>query len=165
MDCKATPRPRVGIGQGFFTEAVTPKRVVRIRAGEQVSRGSFVGEESQAIAFVWTEEEVAVPSVELVVQASREAWLWQDGKPVQLKARFPHDKAIARLEEQFDDWQRFFVKYYSERTPNRFYWGRFHEEGRGLARRLQAELIDRAVVRYLRPTEDPQSRFAPEFSL
>jgi len=49
--------------------------------------------------------------------------------------------------------------------PQKFWWGQYHEEGRKLARQLQAELIDDVVVRYLRPEQDPQSRFAPEIAL
>jgi hypothetical protein len=166
MDMKEVPHRRVGIGQGFVTEPAKPILVVRARSGTQVRRGGFVGDETRPVAFVWVDEETEAPEKELVVQVGvGDIYLWQDGSPVNLTLLYPKEKAIARLAKQFEDWQRYFGKYYSAQTPNKFYWGRFHEEGRQLARRLQAELIDLAVVRYKRPQEDPQYRQSPEIEL
>jgi len=166
MDMKISPRLRVGYGQGFVQEQETPKLVVRVRSGKQVGRGSYVGDEKQPLAFVWDEEEIAVPERELVVQAGRGGWcLWEDGKPITLKALFPEKKALHKLDNSFVDWQRFFEKYYDEDILQKFWWGQYHQAGKALAKQLQAELIDDAVVRYLRPKEDPQSRYAPEIAL
>lgn len=82
-----------------------------------------------------------------------------------LQDLYPEEKALVRLAKKFEDWQRYFSKYYSHQTPYKFYWGRFHAEGRQLARELQALLIDRAIVRYFRPVEDPQWDSAREIEL
>lgn len=166
MDMKVSPRLRVGLGQGFFQEQETPKLVVRVRSGKQVSRGSFLGSKDNPVAFVWDEDQVETPARELVVQAGRGGWcLWEKGEPVTLKALFPDRKMLHKLDNRFADWQRFFEKYYNPKMPQKFWWGQYHQEGRKLARQLQAELIDDVVVRYLRPEQDPQSSFAPEIAL
>jgi hypothetical protein len=161
-----TPRAPVGYGQGSYVQAETPKLSIRIRSGAQVGRGGYVGGERKPVAFVWLEEEAEVPETQVVVQVDHDGiYLWHEGIPASLQDLYPKEKAVARLAKKFEDWQRYFSKYYSHQTPNKFYWGRFHEEGRQLARRLQAELIDRAVVRYKRPPEDPQHRHSPEINL
>ena len=161
-----TPRAPVGYGQGSYVKAETPKLSIRIRSGAQVGRGGYVGGEKKPVAFVWLEEEAEVPETQVVVQVDHDGiYLWHEGRPASLQDLYPKEKAVVRLAKQFEDWQRYFSKYYSHQTPNKFYWGRFHEEGRQLARRLQAELIDRAVVRYKRPPEDPQYRHSPEIDL
>lgn len=166
MDMKVSPRLRVGFGQGYFQEQQAHKLIVRVRSGQQVGQGSFVGNEKQPVAFVWNDEVAAVPGREMVVQAGRGGWcLWEQGEPVTLKALFPDRKMLHKLDNRFADWQRFFEKYYNPKMPQKFWWGQYHEEGRKLARQLQAELIDDVVVRYLRPDQDPQSRFAPEIAL
>jgi hypothetical protein len=166
MDMKYAPHQRVGIGQGFLAESEAPKQVVRVRSGAHVGRGSFVGSKDQPVAFVWAEEITEVPDRELTVQVSSDGpYLWENSKPVQLRDLFPNDKGLARLEKKLDDWQRYFGKTYNPRTPNRFWWGRFHEEGQRLARQLQAELIDKAVIHYRRPEQDPQYRYALETAL
>ena len=159
-------RTPVGYGHGPYVQTETPKLSVRVRSGTQVVRGGYVGEEKKPVAFVWLDEEAVVPETQLVVQVDFDCiYLWREGRPVWLPDLYPEEKAVARLAKKFEDWQRYFSKYYSHQTPNKFYWGRFHEEGRQLARRLQAELIDRAVVRYQRPPEDPQYRHSPEIDL
>lgn len=166
MDMKVSPRLRVGYGQGFAQEQVTPKLVVRVRSGRKVGRGTYFGSNQAPMAFVW-DPDVEVPvNRELVVQAGRGGeCLWEAGRPVTLKELFPARKALHKLDNRFADWQRFFEKYYSPKTPQKFWWGKYHQEGRRLARQLQAELIDEVVVRYLRPEQDPQSRQAPEIAL
>ena len=166
MDMKVSPRLRVGYGQGFAQEQATPKLVVRVRSGKQVGHGSFVGNEIRPTAFVWQEDEVAAPERELVVQAGSGGWcLWEGNRPVTLKALVPEKKALHKLDNRFADWQRFFEKHYNPKMPQKFWWGQYHQEGRKLARQLQAELIDDIVIRYLRPEQDPQSRYAPEIAL
>ena len=166
MDMKVTPHLRVGIGQGFVVETETPKLVVRVRNGDHVGKGSYIGSQHHPAAFVWEEDAVSVPARTLTVQVSSSgAWLWEDETPVRFRELYPGDKRLAKLEVRLDDWQRFFGKAYNPKTPGRFWWGRFHEDGRRLARQLQAELIDRAVVVYRRPVQDPQYRFAAEIGL
>lgn len=167
MDKKCSPRLRVGIGQGFAQETGSPGReIIRVRSGSQVARGSYVGNAGKPAAFVWNDDEGTVPARELVVQAGcGGACLCEDGKPVTLKALFPERKALHKLDSQFADWQRFFEKHYDPKMPQKLWWGRYHLAGKALARKLQAELIDEVVVRYLRPEQDPQFRFAPEIAL
>ncbi len=166
MDMKVLPRLRAGIGQGYYVEAETPKLVVRIRSGPDVRRGSFVGDEKRPIAFIWADEEPVVPAVELVVQAARSgSYVLQGKAPVELAKLFPNDRQMARVEKRLSEWQGYFERHYKPKTPNLFYWGRFHEEGIKLARQLQVVLIDRAVIRYFRPEQDPQFPFVPELPL
>lgn len=159
-------RTPVGYGQGSYVQAETPRLSIRIRSGTQVGRGGYIGEAKKPVAFIWLEEEAEAPETQLVVQVDHDGiYLWQEGRPASLQDLYPKEKAVARLAKKFEDWQRYFSKYYSEQTPNKFYWGRFHEEGRQLARKLQAELIDQAVVHYRRPPQDPQYRHSPEIEL
>ncbi|HRF72191.1 MAG TPA: hypothetical protein PL117_05405, partial [Accumulibacter sp.] len=96
-----------------------------------------------------------MPAQEIIVRVAREgAWLWEGQSRIDVKTAFPRSKEVARLVRPFEDWQRFFEKYYDASRPQRFFWGRYHNEGLQLARRLQAALIDVAVVRYQRPIED-----------
>mgnify|MGYP000961881173 CR=1 FL=1 len=166
MDMKITPRLRVGIGQGFAHETEKPQLVVRIRSGQEARRGSFVGNEGRPVAFCWLDDAAATPGRELVIRAEKSGrYLWEDGKPVELANLFPKDKQVARIEKRLSEWQGEFERHYKPQTPGLFKWGRYHEEGIRLARQLQAVLIDRAVIRYCRPQEDRQSRFAPEIAL
>ena len=162
-----TPRAPVGYGQGSYVKAETPKLSIRIRSGAQVGRGGYVGGEKRPVAFVWLEEEAEVPERELVVRADDwNGYLLLNGSPVTLSELYPDDKAVKRLDKRLADWQRYYQKHFHDLVcTDRFYWGRFHEEGRRLARELQAVLIDRAVVRYFRPIEDPQCQHAPEIGL
>lgn len=166
MDMKVCPRLRAAIGQGFERQQAQPERIVRVRSGSKVRRGSFHAGEAGHIAFVWQDEEAAVPERELVIQASLDgACLRENGEPVTLKVLFPDRKALHRLDIRFADWQRLFEKRCDPERPRRFWWGLYHQEGVKLARQLQAELIDEVVVRYLRPELDPQHRFSPEIAL
>lgn len=161
-----TPRAPVGYGQGTYVQAETPKLSVRIRSGTQVGRGGYIGGDKKPVAFVWVDEESTTPETQFVVQVDHDGiYLWQEGRPVSLQELYPKEKSLMRLAKKFEDWQRYFSKYYSEQTPNKFYWGRFHDEGRQLARTLQAELIDLAVVHYRRPPHDPQYWHSPEIEL
>lgn len=161
----ATPA-RVGYGQGSSKPAgVVEKQVVRVRTGASVQCGEFIGSKDQPRAFVWKDEDAIQPPREIIVRIGREATLWASGKPLDLRAGFPERKDVARLVPAFRDWQGFALKQADAGRLNRFWWGRFHEEGLRLARRLQALLIDDAVVRYLRPDEDPASRFGAEIEL
>ena len=159
-------RTPVGYGQGSYVQAETPKLAVRIRSGTQVGRGGYIGEEKNPVAFVWSEEEAAVPETQLLVEVDFDCiYLWHEGRPANLLDLYPKEKAVARLAKKFEDWQRYFCKYYSHQTPNKFNWGRFHEEGLQLARELQALLIDRAIIHYFRPVEDPQRHHSKRIEL
>lgn len=139
---------------------------VRVRSGPTVRRGQFLGSSEKPFAFVWHDEASAVPEREIIVRAGSEGvCVWEGQSGIDIRTVCPGNKEVARLARSLDDWQRFFVKYYEIERPQRFFWGRFHEEGIGLARRLQAAFIDVAVVRYLRPTEDPQSHLYPAIEL
>jgi|JFJP01.1.fsa_nt_gi hypothetical protein len=166
MDAKHSPRLRVGYGQGFVQEQEAPNLVLRLRTGQQLSRGSYIGGETQPLAFVWKDEEVAVPERELVVSVDYcEIYLWDRGRPVRLEDLFPKERGLIKLANRFADWQGYFEKYCDITKPQKFWWGRFHEEGVSLARQLQAALIDQAVIRYFRPVEDQQYHDAPEIAL
>ncbi|MBA4418538.1 MAG: hypothetical protein C0392_11620 [Syntrophus sp. (in: bacteria)] len=56
------------------------------------------------------------------------------------------------LQEDFEDWAIRFELYADFR---RFNWERFHERGLILAKRLKKEIGDRAILRYMKPSEDP----------
>lgn len=56
------------------------------------------------------------------------------------------------LKEDFDDWVLLFEHYAEYRT---FDWKTFHKRGLVVARLLKAQLGDAAVVRYVKPMEDP----------
>jgi hypothetical protein len=163
---QSNTQARVGYGQGWTKPAgVVEKKVVRVRTGVSVQRGEFVGGSDQPRAFVWKDEDVPVPMREIVVRVGRNGGLWEGGKPLELKLAFPQRKDVARLAPSFADWQRFFEKQADTRCLHRFWWGRFHEDGVRLARRLQALLIDDAVVRYERPAEDPAAALSPGIEL
>jgi hypothetical protein len=59
------------------------------------------------------------------------------------------------LKEDFDDWIMQFESYSG--LP-KFRWEFFHKRGLQLARRLKAQLGDRAIVRYVTPMEDPNHK-------
>jgi hypothetical protein len=71
MEMKVVPRRCVGIGQGFFTEAEVPKLAVRVRSGQDVRRGSYIGNERPPTAFVWADESGTVPDRELVLRVAK----------------------------------------------------------------------------------------------
>ena len=171
MDMKCVPRLRAGIGQGFDAQKNSAAPAVRIRTGEQAGVGQVIkGEDGRLTAFVWTEEAKAAPTRVVVVQAGLDGhWLREGLRAVRLREAFQGDRELVRqltrLQNQGEDWQRFLAKYYNPATPFRFDWGRFNEEGLRLARRLQAALIDDAVVRYYRAEQDRQYRASPEMAV
>jgi hypothetical protein len=142
-------------------------QAVRIRRGNTVNRGEYLGSKEKPFAFIWrNEEEAPVPTREIIVRVGYKGeWLWENESCIDLKIAFPRNKEAARLVRPFEDWQRFFEKYYDESRSQRFFWGRFHEDGLKLARRLQAALIDVAIVRYQCPAEDRQSQTARDIEL
>jgi len=159
-------RARVGYGQGWAQTAEIATPAVRIRTGHTVQRGEYLSINGKPTAFVWRDEATAVPAREIIVRVGREgAWLWEGRTRIDVRTAFPSNKEAARLVRPFQDWQRFFEKYHDPSRPQRFFWGRYHQEGLSLARRLQATLIDVAVVRYQRPTEDSQVAEVEEIEL
>ena len=159
-------KPRVGYGQGWAQTAEITAPVVRVRTGVTVQRGEYRGINGKPAAFVWRDEVTEVPAREIIVRVGREgAWLWEGRTRIDVRTAFPSNKEAARLVRPFQDWQRFFEKYHDANRPQRFFWGRYHQEGLSLARRLQATLIDVAVVRYQRPTEDSQVAEVEEIEL
>lgn len=56
------------------------------------------------------------------------------------------------LQEDFDDWVLQFELYAELR---KFQWAPFHKRGLQLARRLKKQIGDKAIVRYVKPCEDP----------
>jgi hypothetical protein len=157
----------MGHGQGREELTDVVVQAVRIRRGNTVNRGEYLGSKEKPFAFIWRDEvEAPVPTREIIVRVGAKGeWLWENESCIDLKTAFPRNKEAVRLARPFEDWQRFFGKYYDESRSQRFFWGRFHEDGLKLARRLQAALIDEAVVRYQRPAEDHQSRVAKEIEL
>lgn len=59
------------------------------------------------------------------------------------------------LQEDFDDWVVQFELYSDFR---RFKWEPFHKRGLMLARRLKKQVGDKAIVRYVKPGEDPYGK-------
>ncbi len=153
-------------GRAETTPTATPD--VRIRRGHTLIQGNYLGRPDQPHAFVWRDddEETVAPGREIVIQISQNGpCAWEKGLPINLRTAFPGNRGVTRLANTLDDWQRYFVKKYDSKQPQRFYWGRFNQEGRDIARCLQALLIDAAVVRYLRPAQDPQSAQTAEMPL
>lgn len=163
---QANTRGPVGYGQGWAQTTEIAAPVVRVRTGITVQRGEYLGSKTKPVAFIWRDEEAAVPAREIIVRVGREgAWLWESQARLDLKTAFPRNKEAARLVRPFEDWQRYFEKTYDRSRPQRFFWGRYHQEGLQLARRLQAALIDVAVVRYQRPAADSRDHGATEIEL
>ena len=159
-------RVPVGYGQGWAQTTKVTAPAVRVRTGTTVQRGEYRSINGKPAAFVWRDEATAVPAREIIVRVGREgAWLWEGEARIDVRTTFPHSKEAARLLRPFADWQRFFEKYHDANRPQRFFWGRYHQEGLNLARRLQAALIDVAVVRYQRPPEDPRVSEVEEIAL
>lgn len=163
---QSNTQARVGYGQGWVKPAgVVEKKIVRVRTGGTVQRGEFVGGVDQPRAFVWKDEDAKPPAREIIVRAGHAGCLWENGQSLELKAAFPTRKDVVKLAPSFADWKGYFEKQAAAGKLHRFWWGRFHEEGLRLARRLQALLIDDAVVRYLRPAEDTACGQAQEMEL
>jgi hypothetical protein len=158
---------RVGLGHGWEQTRETPKtEAVKVRSGTHVVTGRMIGDTKQPRAFVWSEEAANDPRRELVICPDLQGnWLWQNGKEASLEAAFPGNKEVQRLARKFDYWLKFLTEHWNPSKPQRFFWGRFHEEGVALGRRLQALLVDQAVVRYWRPAQDPQGNSEREIWL
>ena len=132
---------------------------IRIRTGMEVTRGVVIGNPKRPTAFVWIDENAAVPILELVIKGKWDywwEWLWHDGRIADLDQLFPERKDVQRLVRCFDDWIEYYRGKFDWERPQRFCWGRFNEEGVALARRLQALVIDEAVIRYCRCDDEPQ---------
>ena len=159
---------RVGLGQGWETSAVesTVPQAVRIRTGTHVVTGRLIGDTKEPRAFVWIDEAANDPKRELVICPDLEgSWLWEDGKETSLEVAFPGNKEVQRLARKFDYWLKFLTEHWDASQSQRFFWGRFHDEGVALARRLQALLVTEAVVRYWRPAQDPRGNSEREIRL
>jgi hypothetical protein len=159
---------RVGLGQGW--EQV-PKETrepgnVQIRSGTHIVTGRMIGETKQPRAFVWIDEAANDPKRDIVICPDLQgSWLWEDGKETSLEAAFPGNKNVQHLARKFDYWQKFLREHWDPSKSQRFFWSRFHEEGVALARKLQALLIQEAVVRYWRPAQDPRGTMEREIRL
>jgi|GEM_PF-3561883 len=159
---------RVGLGQGWeTTEQPKPEtKAVSIRTGTHLVTGRMIGETKQPRAFVWIDEAANDPKREVVICPDLEgSWLWEDGKETSLETAFPGNKEVQRLARKFDYWLKFLREHWDPSKSQRFFWSRFHEEGVELARRLQALLLEEAVVRYWRPVQDPRSSNEREIRL
>jgi len=157
---------RMGHGQAREDLTDVVVQAVRVRSGVTVTRGEYLGSKDKPFAFIWRDEDAVAPTREVIVRVGpKGVWLWENNTPADLKAAFPRNKEAARLVRPFEDWQRFFEKYYDASRSQRFFWGRYHDEGLKLARQLQAALIDEAIVRYQRPVEDRQSQTLQDIEL
>ncbi|MDA8124829.1 MAG: hypothetical protein M0009_06560 [Deltaproteobacteria bacterium] len=91
-------------------------------------------------------------------------WILKEGSPdsrgvgpnIASYECWPNDDFLSHVtqevKEDFDDWVLQFEHYAD--LPQ-FNWGSFHKRGLVLARRLKAQLGDRAIIRYVKPMEDP----------
>jgi len=61
-------------------------------------------------------------------------------------------KVSKELQADFDDWVLQFELY---AEFQRFQWESFHKRGLVLAHRLKKQIGDKAIVRYVKPMEDP----------
>lgn len=159
---------RVGLAQGWEQPKHNkPKtRNVQIRSGTHVVTGKMIGETKQPRAFVWIDEAANDPKRDIVICPDLQgSWLWEDGKETSLEVAFPGNKELQHLARKFDYWQKFLRGHWDPSKSQRFFWSRFHEEGVALARRLQALLIEEAVVRYWRPVQDPRGNSEREIRL
>jgi len=168
MQQQKTPR-RVSLGQGWET-ATTNKEpealAVRIRSGTHLATGKMIGETKQPRAFVWIDEAANDPKREVVICPDlKNTWLWENGQAASLDAAFPGNKEVQRLTKKFAYWMQFLEEHWSPDRSQRFFWGRFHDEGVWLARKLQALVVEEAVVRYWRPAQDPRSNIEREIAL
>jgi hypothetical protein len=159
---------RAALGHGWETTSQEhpASQSVKIRSGAHITCGRMIGEASQPRAFVWIDEAANDPKREVVIcPATDGRWLWEDGNATTLEAAFPDNKAVQHQARKFDYWLNFLRQHWDPSTPQRFFWGRFHDEGLGLARQLQARLVEEAVVRYWRPAQDPRSSSDREIEL
>ena len=72
---------------------------------------------------------------------------------------------MQQLVRKFAYWLKFLEEHWDPSKSQRFFWSRFHEEGVELARRLQALVLEEAVVRYWRPAQDPRGNSEREIRL
>ena len=159
---------RVGLGQGWeATKDEAPAiKPVQVRSGTQITTARIIGGKNQPRAFVWIDEAANDPKRELVICPDMKgSWLWEDGKETTLEVAFPKNKEVQLMLRRFNYWLDSLEKFWDSSKPQRFFWARFHEEGVVLARRLQALLIDEAVVRYWRPAQDPRGNTEREIRL
>ena len=159
---------RAGLGQGWEQPAAkAPEtKAVRIRTGTHLVTGRMIGDTKQPRAFVWIDEAANDPKREVVICPDLEgSWLWENGSETTLATAFPGNTEVQRLARKFDYWLKFLKEHWDPSQSQRFFWGRFHDEGVALARRLQALLVSEAVVRYWRPAQDPRSNSEREIRL
>lgn len=160
---------RVGLGQGWEASSedkAKPDLSVRVRTGSHVVTGKMIGDMQQPRAFVWIDEAANDPKRDLVICPDLQgSWLWEDGKETSLQVAFPGNKDVLNLARRFEYWLAYPAKHWDASKPQRFFWGRFHDEGVALAKKLQALLVEEAVVRYWRPAQDPRSSSEREIQL
>lgn len=160
---------RVSIGHGWeasTTDNTQIEQPVRVRSGTHIVTGKLIGDKQQPRAFVWVDEAANDPKRDLVICPDlKGTWLWESGQETTLLVAFPDNKEVQRLARKFDYWLQFLEEHWSPDRSQRFFWGRFHDEGVALARRLQALVLEEAVVRYWRPAQDPRSNSDREIPL
>ena len=158
---------RAGIGRGWEQTREAPKtETVTVRSGSHIVTGRIIGDTKQPRAFVWSDEAANDPKREVVICPDLHgSWLWEDGRETSLGVAFPGKKEVQHLARKFDYWLKFLREHWDPSKPQRFFWARFHEEGVALARRLQALLIEEAIVRYWRPAQDPRGNSEREIRL
>ena len=159
---------RVGLGQGWekTLESVPEPKAVKVRSGTHIATGRMIGDTKQPRAFVWIDEAANDPKREVVICPDLHgSWLWEDGKETSLEVAFPGNKQVQQLVRKFAYWLKFLEEHWDPSKSQRFFWSRFHEEGVELARRLQALLLEEAVVRYWRPAQDPRGNSEREIRL
>ncbi len=161
-------RRRVGIGRNWIGEddKKTEEPPILVRSGVHVVEGRIIGDKKHPTAFVWIDEAANDPKRELIICPDIEGgWLWENGLATSLEVAFPDNKALLRFSKKFDYWLQFLKEHWDTTKSQRFFWGRFHDEGLGLARKLQTELVKEAVVRYWRPSQDSQGSIQREIPL
>ena len=159
---------RVGLGQGWekTPDSGPEPKAIKVRSGTHIVTGKMIGDTTQPRAFVWIDEAANDPKREIVICPDLHgSWLWEDGKETSLEVAFPGNKQVQHLARQFAYWLKFLEEHWDPSKSQRFFWGRFHDEGMALARKLQALLIEEAVVRYWRPAQDPRSNSDREIRL
>lgn len=160
---------RVSIGHGWETTGSSTAQdniPVRIRSGTQIITGKLIGGEQQPRAFVWVDEAANDPKRDLIICPDMNgSWLWENGEETSLDVAFPDNKEVQRLARKFEYWLKYLEEHWRPERSSRFFWGRFHDEGVALARRLQRLVVDESVVRYWRPPQDPRSNSEREIQL
>jgi hypothetical protein len=160
---------RVSIGHGWeasTTDSVKVEHPVRVRSGTNIVTGKLIGDKQQPRAFVWVDESANDPKRNLVICPDLNGtWLWENGKETTLQVAFPDNKEVQRLARRFDYWVQFLEESWTPDRSHRFFWGRFHDEGVALARRLQALIVEEVIVCYWRPVQDPRSNNDREIQL